>query len=47
MDDELRRIFMHVEQSKKEALRNYLINKDPIRYSWAKEKPSNKKSQKK
>ena len=47
MDDELRSIFMRTEKSKKEALRKYLLKKNPVRYSWAKKKTHNKKSQKK
>ncbi len=46
MDDELRSIFMRAEKSQKEALRNYLLKKDPVRYSWAKKEASNRKPQK-
>lgn len=46
MDDELRNIFMRAERSNKEALRNYLLKKDPVRYSWAKKEASNRQSQK-
>lgn len=38
VDDELRSIFMRAESGKKEALRAYLLKKDPFRYQWAKKK---------
>jgi hypothetical protein len=38
VDDELRGIFMRMEKSKQEALRNYLLTVDSARYSWAKKK---------
>jgi hypothetical protein len=46
MDDELRRIFKRAEKSKREALRNYLLKKDPFRYNWAEKEVGNRKSQK-
>lgn len=46
MDDELRRIFTRAEKSKREALRNYLLKKDPVRYNWAEKEVGNRKSQK-
>ncbi|MHC4216135.1 MAG: hypothetical protein ACYSWP_22505, partial [Planctomycetota bacterium] len=38
VDDELRSIFMRASKSKQEALRNHLLKRDPVRYSWAKKK---------
>lgn len=35
MDNELRRIFKRAEGTDKEKLKNYLLNLDPHRYSWA------------
>jgi O6-methylguanine-DNA--protein-cysteine methyltransferase len=46
MDNELRSIFMRADKSTKEALRDYLLKEDPIRYSWAKKKNSSRQSQK-
>lgn len=43
MDDELRSIFMRAEKSKREALRNNLLKKDPVRYNWAKKEVGNRK----
>ena len=42
VDDELRSIFMCAEKSKKEAIRNHLLKRDPVRYSWAKKKHDNR-----
>ena len=42
VDDELRSIFKCAEKSKQEALRNHLLKIDPVRYSWAKNKPGNR-----
>ena len=42
VDDELRSIFMRAGKSKQEALRNHLLKRDPVRYSWAKKKSGNR-----
>jgi len=42
VDDDLRGIFMRADKSKQEALRNYLLEIDPARYSWAKKKNGRK-----
>lgn len=35
MDDDLRDIFMRAEKPDQEAMRDYLLKRDPDRYSWA------------
>ncbi len=46
MDNELRSIFRRADESTKKALRDHLLTKDPIRYSWAKKKVGHRRSQK-
>lgn len=36
IDDDLKKIFLRLEKSKQDALRAHLLEKDSLRYSWAK-----------
>jgi hypothetical protein len=44
VDQDLRRIFFRADQAKQATLREFLLDQDPVRYAWTRQKPTRNES---